>query len=42
MSEPAPDERVPLFGNWRNAYLAVVVFFILDVAVFYIFQRYFT
>lgn len=37
-----PDERVPLFGTWRNAYCAVVIAFIIDVAFFYIFQRYFS
>ncbi|MGZ4966524.1 MAG: hypothetical protein ACXWBM_07355 [Chthoniobacterales bacterium] len=45
MNDPAPNESkesVPLFGSWRNAYLAVVVLFVLDVALFYIFQRYFS
>jgi hypothetical protein len=39
-----PDEstRVPLFGTWRNAYVSVVVFFLIDVALFYLFQRYFS
>ena len=39
-----PDEptRVPLFGTWRNAYVTVVVVFLIDVAVFYLFQRYFS
>ena len=36
------DQRLPLFGTWRNAYLAVVGFFILDVACFYFFSRYFS
>ena len=38
------DERapVPLFGTWRNAYLAVTALFIIDVAVFYFFGRYFS
>jgi hypothetical protein len=35
-------DRVPLFGNWRNAYLVVVVFFVIDVALFYAFSRYFS
>ncbi len=35
-------DRVPLFGNWRNAYLAVVVCFVIDVALFYAFARYFS
>ena len=33
---------VPLFGNWRNAYVAVIVFFVVDVAAFYLFGRYFS
>jgi hypothetical protein len=37
-----PDDRVPLFGNWRNAYLAVVVVFVLEVAFFYFLSRYFS
>jgi hypothetical protein len=37
-----PDERVPLFGSWRNAYLAVVIIFILEVAFFYFVSRYFS
>lgn len=36
------DERVPLFGTWRNAYISVVVFFILDVVLFYAFERLFS
>ncbi len=34
-------ETVPLFGTWRNAYLTVVAAFVLDVALFYAFSRYF-
>lgn len=34
--------RLPIFGNWRNAYLAVFAFFVLDVALFYAFSRYFS
>ena len=34
-------ERVPLFGSWRNAYAAVIVVFVCDVAVFYAISRYF-
>lgn len=45
-SKDSPNESkqevVPLFGTWRNAYLAVVVFFFVDVAFFYFFQRYFS
>ena len=36
------DERVPLFGTWRNAYINVVAFFILDVVLFYAFERLFS
>jgi hypothetical protein len=36
------SERVPLFGTWRNAYLTVIVVFVLDVAIFYLFERYFS
>ena len=36
------DERVPLFGTWRNAYLTVVIVFVLDVVLFYAFERYFS
>lgn len=39
---PRPDERVPLFGTWRNAYVVVILFFVVDVALFYFFQRYFS
>ncbi len=35
-------DAVPLFGRWRNAYFAVVAFFILDVVLFYFFGRYFS
>ena len=35
-------EPVPLFGSWRNAYLTVVVVFLIDVALFYAFDRYFS
>jgi hypothetical protein len=36
------EERVPLFGTWRNAYISVVVFFVLDVVLFYAFEHYFS
>ena len=36
------NERVPLFGTWRKAYIAVVVVFVVDVIVFYAFERYFS
>ena len=34
-------ERVPLFGSWRNAYVTVVVVFVVNVAIFYAISRYF-
>ncbi len=34
-------ERVPLFGSWGNAYVAVVAVFVLDVVLFYAISRYF-
>ena len=34
-------DRVPLFGSWRNAYAAVIVVFVCDVALFYAISRYF-
>lgn len=36
------NERVPLFGSWRNAYITVVIVFVIDVALFYAFARYFS
>lgn len=37
--EDAP--RVPLFGSWRNAYIAVTAVFAFDVALFYAISRFF-
>ena len=38
-----PDnERVPLFGSWRNAYITVVISFVLYVVFFAAFERYFS
>jgi hypothetical protein len=37
-----PADRVPLFGTWRRAYLAVVIIFILEVTFFYFVSRYFS
>ena len=34
-----PDDRVPLFGSWRNAYLTIVVVFIVEVGFFYFVSR---
>ena len=39
--ETHEPERVPLFGSWRAAYVAVVAVFVLDVIVFYAISRYF-
>jgi hypothetical protein len=39
-TEPQSD-AVPLFGSWRNAYLAVISVFIFDVAIFYAISRFF-
>jgi len=37
----APKSRVPLFGNWRNAYFTVGAIFVLEVAFFYFVSRHF-
>ena len=37
-----PDDRVPLFGSWRRAYIAVAVAFALEVSFFYFVSRYFS
>lgn len=45
MKSNVPDDdktrRLPLFGTWRNAYLVIVVIFILEVGFFYLVSRYF-
>ena len=33
--------KIPLFGSWRNAYLVVVLAFVIEVALFYLMSRYF-
>ncbi len=40
---PEDDEprRLPLFGSWRNAYLVIVLIFILEVGFFYLVSGYF-
>ncbi len=40
---PPDDEarRLPLFGSWGNAYLVIVLIFILEVGFFYFVGRYF-
>ncbi len=37
-----PDDRVPLFGRWRNAYLTVVLIFVLEIALFYFVSHHFS
>ena len=43
MSGPpeTPNNAVPLFGSWRNAYFAVIGVFIFDVAFFYAISLFF-
>ena len=42
MTSPRDDaERVPLFGSWGTAYVAVIAVFVLDVIAFYAISRYF-
>jgi hypothetical protein len=36
-----PNDAVPLFGTWRRAYLAVTVFFVVEVAFFYLVDHFF-
>ncbi len=38
---PPEEERVPLFGTWRRAYLAVVLVFFLDVLLFWALEHFF-
>jgi hypothetical protein len=40
---PVEDETqgLPVFGSWRNAYLAIVLVFILEVGLFCLIERYF-
>jgi hypothetical protein len=33
------NERVPLFGTWRRAYIVVVAVFVVEVALFYAMSR---
>ncbi len=39
--QPDGPERIPLFGSWRNAYVSVIAFFVLEVALFYLLERFF-
>jgi hypothetical protein len=36
-----PKDAVPLYGSWRNAYLAVIGVFIVNVVIFYAISRFF-
>jgi hypothetical protein len=38
----APQTRVPLFGRWCNAYLFVVLVFLLEVGFYYFVSRFFS
>jgi len=40
MDEPGKIS-VPVFGSWRNAYVAVVLVFVFEVGFFYCMSRYF-
>jgi hypothetical protein len=43
-NNPPPEDeirRLPLFGSWRNAYLAIGVIFVLQVGFFYLVSHYF-
>ena len=35
------DSSVPLFGTWRNAYVAIIVVFVFEVGFFYFVSRHF-
>ncbi len=39
--EDSPADAVPLFGSWRNAYVAVVAAFAIEVTLFYALTRWF-
>ena len=36
---PPSSPAVPLFGTWRNAYIVVVVVFVIEVVLFYAMSR---
>lgn len=38
----AEESAVPLFGTWWNAYVTVVVAFVVEVGLFYIVTRMFS
>ena len=45
MPDPREDNdepEVPLFGSWRNAYLTVVIAFVVEVGLFYACSRIFS
>ena len=39
MNEEEHNRRLPLFGSWRNAYLAVGLIFVLELGFFYFVSR---
>jgi len=41
MKENVEDEKVPLFGSWRNWYLFVVLFLVMLIIFFTLFTKYF-
>ena len=36
---PAPNEKPPMLGSWRNLYAAVLLTLAAEVAIFYFFTR---
>jgi len=42
MSTDAASRKIPIFGNWRRAYLAVLAAFVLEVALLCAFTRVFS
>lgn len=43
MPEPrdVPDEPPPFLGTWRRVYLAIVVYLVALISVFYLFTRHY-
>lgn len=41
-AENEEDEKPPVFGSWRRIYWFVVVFFVIEVAAFYLITRYYS
>lgn len=36
-----PEEAPPVFGSWRRLYWFVAIFFVVEVILLYLFNRYF-